>query len=68
MVYLMILVFHHYWLFAEVLEGDTIHPLVVLPPNKALVLKAVRDFGDNSAGDEWLFEGPGTPNPNHKIP
>mmetsp|Transcript_139401 Transcript_139401/g.242439 ORF Transcript_139401/g.242439 Transcript_139401/m.242439 type:complete len:850 (-) Transcript_139401:1207-3756(-) len=44
----------------EILAGDKIHPLKVLPPNKALVLKAVRDIGDKSAGDEWLFEGPGT--------
>lgn len=26
----------------------------------ALKLKAIRDFGTRTAGDEWLFVGPGT--------
>jgi len=41
-----------------------VSPLQVVAPNTALRLKCIRDFtdGDNSkrAGDEWLFEGPGT--------
>lgn len=35
-------------------------PLKVLAPNTALLLKAIRDIDGRSAGDEWLFEGPGT--------
>eukprot|EP00668_Euglena_longa_P015354 GGOE01019428.1.p1 GENE.GGOE01019428.1~~GGOE01019428.1.p1 ORF type:complete len:866 (+),score=208.50 GGOE01019428.1:45-2600(+) len=44
----------------EVLRGNDILPLKVLAPNTALLLKAIRDFDGRSAGDEWLFEGPGT--------
>jgi len=40
-------------------------PLQVVAPNTALRLKSIRDFTDEEgntrrAGDEWLFEGPGT--------
>jgi len=39
-------------------------PLQVVAPNTALKLKAIRDFtGDGrkrTAGDEWVFRGPGT--------
>ena len=40
-------------------------PLQVVAPNTALRLKSSRDFTDTDgskriAGDEWLFEGPGT--------
>lgn len=39
-------------------------PLKVVAPNTALRLKAIRDFDESGtkriAGDEWLFEGPGT--------
>eukprot|EP00164_Ancoracysta_twista_P001028 GFYU01001339.1.p1 GENE.GFYU01001339.1~~GFYU01001339.1.p1 ORF type:complete len:879 (-),score=334.91 GFYU01001339.1:45-2579(-) len=40
-------------------------PLQVVAPNSALRLKALRDSTDadgtvHQAGDEWLFEGPGT--------
>ena len=40
-------------------------PLKVVPANSALRLRAVLDFEDadtgdkRTAGDEWLFEGPG---------
>jgi major vault protein len=42
-----------------------VSPLQVVAPNTALRLKATRDFTDEEgkakhAGDEWLFEGPGT--------
>jgi len=40
-------------------------PLQVVSPNTALRLRCIRDFADENdnrkvAGDEWLFEGPGT--------
>jgi len=42
-----------------------VSPLQVVAPNTALRTKAIRDFTDEEgqtrrAGDEWLFEGPGT--------
>lgn len=42
-----------------------VSPLQVVAPNTALRLKSIRDFTDEdgktrNAGDEWLFEGPGT--------
>lgn len=41
-----------------------VSPLQVVAPLTALKLRAIRDFQDNdtvySAGDEWLFQGPGT--------
>jgi major vault protein len=41
-----------------------VSPLQVVAPNTALRLRAIRDFVDGkvkrSAGDEWLFPGPGT--------
>lgn len=42
-----------------------VSPLQVVNPNTALRLKCIRDFTDQEgrnrrAGDEWLFEGPGT--------
>jgi len=42
-----------------------VSPLQVVAPNTALRLKCIRDFTDQDgtkrrAGDEWLFEGPGT--------
>ncbi|XP_076369364.1 major vault protein-like [Tachypleus tridentatus] len=48
--------------------GERLHvditPLKVVPSNTALRLRALRDFKDRYekkvAGDEWLFEGPGT--------
>jgi len=44
--------------------GETLYgkvsPLQVVAPNTALRLRAVRDFEEKRAGDEWLFKGPGT--------
>jgi len=44
--------------------GETLYgkvsPLQVVAPNTALRLRAVRDFEQKKAGDEWLFKGPGT--------
>ncbi|CAF3536833.1 unnamed protein product [Rotaria sp. Silwood1] len=48
-------------------------PLKVVPANSALRLKAVLDFEDETtkeqrrAGDEWLFEGPGTYIPRKEV-
>ena len=49
-----------------------ITPLKVIPANSALRLKAVLDFDDENgvkrtAGDEWLFEGPGTYIPRKEV-
>ncbi len=39
-------------------------PLTIIPADTALRLQAALDFKDDKiqhrAGDEWLFEGPGT--------
>lgn len=37
-----------------------VSPLQVVAPLTAIKLRAIRDFEDHSAGDEWLFYGPGT--------
>ncbi|XP_001368214.2 major vault protein [Monodelphis domestica] len=54
----------------EELEQD-ITPLQVVLPNTALHLKALLDFedekGERIAGDEWLFEGPGTYIPQKEV-
>ncbi|XP_037669514.1 major vault protein isoform X2 [Choloepus didactylus] len=55
----------------EVLEKD-ITPLQVVLPNTALHLKALLGFEDEKgdrvvAGDEWLFEGPGTYIPQKEV-
>eukprot|EP00741_Cyanophora_paradoxa_P023322 tig00000254_g22529.t1 len=59
----------------EKLVGS-VSPLQVIPPLTALRLRAVRDFTDvlesgadikRVAGDEWLFEGPGTYFPNVAV-
>ncbi|KAK7799399.1 hypothetical protein U0070_006107 [Myodes glareolus] len=52
-------------------EAD-ITPLQVILPNTALHLKALLDFEDENgdkimAGDEWLFEGPGTYIPQKEV-
>lgn len=49
-----------------------ITPLKVVPANSALRLRAVLDFEDADkkkyvAGDEWLFEGPGTYIPRKEV-
>jgi len=41
--------------------------LFVVAPNTALRLRAIRDFGDHKAGDEWLFKGPGTYKPRVEV-
>ncbi len=55
----------------EVLKQN-ITPLRVIPANSALRLRAVLDFDDENnvkrtAGDEWLFEGPGTYIPRKEV-
>ena len=37
-----------------------VSPLQVVAANTALRLKCIRDFQEHVAGDEWLFQGPGT--------
>jgi major vault protein len=49
-----------------------VSPLQVVAPNAALRLRAIRDFVDENkiarvAGDEWLFEGPGTYKPRVEV-
>jgi len=49
-----------------------VSPLQVVAPNAALRLRAIRDFEDANkikhlAGDEWLFEGPGTYYPRVEV-
>ncbi|CAI9600990.1 unnamed protein product [Staurois parvus] len=48
-----------------------VRPLTVVLANTALHLKALLDFEDDSekfvAGDEWLFEGPGTYIPRKEV-
>lgn len=44
---------------------ESVSPLKVIPANNALRIRAILDFEDDCgtkrlAGDEWLFEGPGT--------
>ncbi|KAK7088812.1 major vault protein-like isoform X5 [Littorina saxatilis] len=54
----------------EVLK-QPVTPLKVVPANSALRLRAVLDFEDadskHTAGDEWLFEGPGTYIPRKEV-
>eukprot|EP01105_Mastigella_eilhardi_P013188 TRINITY_DN2997_c0_g2_i1.p1 TRINITY_DN2997_c0_g2~~TRINITY_DN2997_c0_g2_i1.p1 ORF type:complete len:821 (+),score=290.86 TRINITY_DN2997_c0_g2_i1:128-2590(+) len=52
--------------FGEKLHGK-VSPLQVVAPNAALRLRAIRDFEKHVAGDEWLFEGPGTYNPKVEV-
>lgn len=49
-----------------------VSPLQVVAPNTALRLKCIRDFTDeegnlHQAGEEWLFEGPGTYYPRIEV-
>ncbi len=51
---------------------QAVTPLRTIPANAALRLKAVLDFVDTDgskriAGDEWLFEGPGTYLPRKEV-
>jgi len=46
------------------LFSQAVTPLKVVAPNSALRLRSILDFEDatdekRTAGDEWLFEGPG---------
>lgn len=55
----------------EVLKQN-VTPLKVIPANSALRLKAILDFDESdgvkrTAGDEWLFEGPGTYMPRKEV-
>lgn len=55
----------------EILK-QAITPLKTIPANSALRLRAVLDFTDENnvkriAGDEWLFEGPGTYLPRKEV-
>ena len=56
----------------EVLK-QTVTPLKVVTANTALRLRAILDFDDEEAdekhvaGDEWLFEGPGTYIPRKEV-
>ncbi|PVD32862.1 hypothetical protein C0Q70_08309 [Pomacea canaliculata] len=55
----------------EVLK-QPVTPLKIVPANSALRLRAVLDYEDESgekrtAGDEWLFEGPGTYIPRKEV-
>jgi len=51
--------------------GETLYgkvsPLQVVAPNTALRVRAIRDFADHKAGDEWLFKGPGTYKPRVEV-
>jgi major vault protein len=42
-------------------------PLQVVAPNTAIRLRAIRDFKEFKAGDEWLFKGPGTYHPSVEV-
>eukprot|EP01087_Luapelamoeba_hula_P005226 TRINITY_DN152_c0_g1_i4.p1 TRINITY_DN152_c0_g1~~TRINITY_DN152_c0_g1_i4.p1 ORF type:complete len:817 (+),score=165.60 TRINITY_DN152_c0_g1_i4:150-2600(+) len=54
----------------ESLKGK-VQALQVVAPNAALRLRAIRDFTDGDvkrvAGDEWLWEGPGTYKPRIEV-
>ena len=54
-------------LYPGELLKQPVTPLKVVPANSALRLRAILDFEDQTgekrtAGDEWLFEGPGEVN------
>jgi major vault protein len=51
---------------SEKLVGK-VNPLQVVGPDAALRLRAIRDFEDKVAGDEWLFKGPGTYQPRVEV-
>jgi major vault protein len=42
-------------------------PLQVVAPNTAIRLRAIRDYKEYKAGDEWLFKGPGTYLPSVEV-
>jgi len=44
-----------------------VNALQVVGPDAALRLRAIRDFENRVAGDEWLFQGPGTYSPRVEV-
>ncbi|ELR15365.1 Major Vault Protein repeatcontaining protein [Acanthamoeba castellanii str. Neff] len=50
----------------ELLRGK-VSALQVVGPDAALRLRAIRDFEDKVAGDEWLFRGPATYKPRVEV-
>jgi major vault protein len=44
-----------------------VNALQVVGPDSALRLRAIRDFENKVAGDEWLFQGPGTYHPRVEV-
>lgn len=50
----------------EALYGK-VSPLQVVAPLTAIKLRAIRDFEGHTAGDEWLFHGPGTYYPRVEV-
>jgi len=50
----------------ELLFGK-VNALQVVGPDAALRLRAIRDFEDKTAGDEWLFKGPATYKPRVEV-
>jgi major vault protein len=44
-----------------------VNALQVVGPDSALRLRAIRDFENRVAGDEWLFQGPGTYSPRVEV-
>jgi len=50
----------------ELLFGK-VNALQVVGPDAALRLRAIRDFEDKVAGDEWLYKGPSTYKPRVEV-
>ncbi|CDI97635.1 major vault protein [Echinococcus multilocularis] len=55
----------------EKLQGE-VTPLKILPPNEALLLRAIVAFTDDNGnaripGEQWLFEGPGVYKPRKEV-
>jgi major vault protein len=44
-----------------------VNTLQVVEADAALRLRAIRDFDDRVAGDEWIFQGPGTYTPRVEV-
>jgi major vault protein len=44
-----------------------VNALQVVGPDSALRLRSIRDFENKVAGDEWLFQGPGTYHPRVEV-
>lgn len=58
-------------LFPGEILKQAVTQLKIVPANSALRLRAILDFGEGEekrvAGDEWLFEGPGTYIPSKEV-